>query len=162
MRFPKKTLELYRSLADEFRLATGKETYRLGEVIAWALNRGQLTLDPEDVRRLHENILREAMRSDTIEDEQGRRVRVRHCVEVDTTDEDGKEVQETLWAHVDEAPTPFLIESLRQRRNRIVEDVRHLQADLDHINAILEGRGKRSIQMSFDFTSETGDSTGAA
>ena len=155
MRYSKERLESYRNIIDRFCLATGQTQYEVSQVAAWAIDRGEVALSQDDLRHYHAEIFREASRTHTITDRHGNKVRVRHCVEVTVNGEQGfdKPVQKTLWAHADEAPTSFLIESLRQRRSRCAADIRQLKADLGHINEILQARGHRPIQMTFDFSS---------
>lgn len=151
MRFDKETLREYRSLADQYKLATGKTTYRLMDVIDWGFARNKLSSQAVDVRRIHEAILAEALRTDVTKDEFGNKVRLRHCVEMVSEGEGGDVKQLTLWGDLD-APDPFLVESLLQRRRRIEADVNQLRADLEHINGHRASRGLPPIQMSFDFT----------
>jgi hypothetical protein len=154
MRMSNRLAEHYRAVADRYRLATGATEYEVSEVVAWGQARGELDLPPEEVQVVLMERMSEALRSDAGTDKFGRKVRLRHCVEIMRNGGDRRLCQRTLWAHVDDARDEFLYESLVQRRRRIGADVNALRADLDYINARRAARGLRPIQMTFDFDAD--------
>ena len=153
MRFKKTALDRGRNLIERYCLATGKTLYRLSDVYDWARERQELPMGEEAVRLVNLQLLEEASRTDTVEGPKGK-VRLRHCVEGITSNGDSEPHQETLWAHVDDAPYAFIFESFRQRRGRVAADVRQLKADLDFVNERYRARGEREIQLNFDFSDD--------
>lgn len=155
MRLPSKDVaNHYRLLADQYVQSSGCTEYELIDVVQWAMARGELELSPDDIAEIHRDRLGEALRTDVTKDAAGRKVRLRHCVQMILNGNERDPKQRCLWAHLDDARDEFLWESLNQRRSRIRADVEQLRADLDYINARRAARGLNPIQMSFDFTSE--------
>lgn len=159
MHLTKSEARHYREIADRYKLAVGEQTIEAGAAVRWALDRKELELLPATLQAIHAERLSEAMRMDVTRDRLGRKVRLRHCVKVPSTNEHGVPVQRHLWAHVDDAPDEHLRISLLQRRDQIQCDVDSLRADLDFANERLAAKGKSAIQMSFDFNlpEEPGD-----
>lgn len=162
MRLSKAAAEYYRSLADRYAREKDVKEYELGEVIAWANEKDLLDLTPREITEVHCTLLSEALRSDMGKDSQGRRVRLRHCVE-SVRNGNGRTPQlRAVWAHVDHAKAGFLRRSLEQRRQRIVRDVEQLKADLEYINGRLARRNANQITMTFDFTASDNDGMAAS
>jgi hypothetical protein len=148
VRVTKKVAHSYLSIIDEYKRATGSTQYALADVYDWALDRGRLETSPEELKQYHVARFSAAARKDSTCDRHGRTVRVRHCLEIEQPGGPPR----FLWADLEDASPEFLQESLRQRRDKIKDDVKALEADLDYINEILVRRGQRPIQLSFDFT----------
>jgi len=155
MRLSKRDAEHYRAVADEYARATGQTTIEVGDAVRWALAAGKLEASPQDLQELLGARMSAALRDHVARDREGRQVRLRYCVAVQTDSKDGaKAVQRYLWSHIDEAPEEFLIQALQQRRAQVRADVESLRADLEYLNERLRQAGKRPIQMSFDFDDE--------
>ena len=157
MRMSKAKAEHYRSVADEYVATIGSKEYAVSEVVTWGMQNGKLAFSREDIFDTHAERMSESLRLDTTTDGQGRKVRLRHCVETKEKDAEGKTEQRILWAHIDDATDDFLLTALMQRHDKIKKDVQSLKADLDFLNARRAAAGKRLIQMSFNFTEEESD-----
>jgi hypothetical protein len=94
----------------------------------------------------------EALRDAVVIDAQGRAVHLWHSVEVTKQDKDGTPLTTRLWSRIDNAEDDFLVQSLTQRRNGLLNDVISLHADLDFINDRREAAGKRPLQLLLDFS----------
>lgn len=151
MRVSKQKLEHYRAVIDEYCRETGKTQYEHHEVADWAIAGDRVDFTADDVRQLHIAYFTEASRSHTITNPGGQKVRVRHCVELESNGDTEKPTNRTLWSHVDDASEHFLITALVQKRSRVDADIRSLKADLAFINERLSQRGRRLIQMSFNW-----------
>lgn len=151
MRMSRKAAEHYRELADRYSQETGETEYQLAHVVTWADQRDLLDHTSSEIRAFYIERFSEALRSHTCADRCGRRVRLRHCVEINDMAPGQPAQQRSLWAHVADASDAFLLESLRQRRGRIGADVEALRADLDFINGLRADRGLPAINMTFNF-----------
>lgn len=116
----------------------------------WALGSGRVKRAAGYAERLIEKQLArefaEAMREDYARDPQGRTVREMHAARIG-----GK----TRWNSRMRAPRGFVEASVRQRRDQIVGDCRHLKTDVDSFN---ENRWPNNpIQLPLDFTSDVAE-----
>lgn len=153
MRLSKTDRQFYVDLFERYAAAhPDAERIEASHVIEWAKG---LQLSPDQIRAIHVARLSESLRSKTVKDGEGRRVRLYHCVESkDDAAEDGPK-QKFFWAHVDEATESFLAISLEQRRQKIGRDVESIRADVAYIVARRKPRTARlrkAVQMSFDFS----------
>lgn len=151
--------KLYRELVARYKRVHVIETVEVHDVVRWAIARGDLELPPAALVLLHAERMSEALRTETAQDEYGRKVRLHHCVETQTKSAEGRLLQRFLWAHIDDAADEHLMTSLQQRRGKVAADVQSLRADLDFINSRRRANHKPPIQMSFDFTDEAGSGT---
>jgi len=158
VRVTKKVANSYLSIIDEYKHATGITQYALADVYDWALERGRLETSPEELKQYHVARFSAAARKDSVRDANGATVRVRHCLEIEQPGGPSR----FLWVDLeDDVPRDFLEQSLVQRRDKIHDDLKALQADRDYINELLVRRGQRPIQLSLPFIPRTEDTAEA-
>lgn len=115
------------------------------QIAGWAIsNSSWKPQRSELLNQCAEHIAR-AMREEYFTDPQGRSVRAKHAARIER---DGEQL--VLWADIRTAPRQHMAIAFKLRRNQIVNDCRHLKADVDSFN---ENRSPLDpIQMVFDFT----------
>lgn len=126
----------------------------LRDAIQWGLDNGKIVAPKIDPVAALVTDLKDALRSETRTDDQGREYRANAAVTY--TNEGG--VQQSLWASVDLTTTPyeFVVEHFAQRRKGIVDDNVKLKADVDHYNGTLADQGKW-IQLVLDYTDDVAE-----
>jgi hypothetical protein len=153
---------LYCQVADEFTAVTGRKTYHLHAVLDWALANGKLDQPPpRSFYEYHLPRLAKALRHAR----DGKGARDYWCAPSgdeppegngdESPDGNGEEApgrQLTLWGNFENIDDDFAIHALMTRHNGVVRDVAQLQADLDRLNERRQARGRRPVQLSFDFT----------
>lgn len=151
MRLKSSEAEHYRTVIDNYKLATGLAVIELREAIEWGMTQGHLACSLSDWAAYHLARASEAQREDFATDAQGRKVRLRHSVEVETMDpETGKPVQRHLWGDLN-SPDDFLHEAIRQRLARVRADYRAVEADAEFIAASHPALSPRLTQMLLAF-----------
>jgi hypothetical protein len=126
---------------------------RLRDAIQWGLQNGKLVepqLDP--IAKLVSD-LKDAVRSETNTDDQGREYRVNASVTF--ASEDG--IQDSLWGNVDSPATPhdFVVAHFGQRRKGILDDCAKLKASVDHYMDAHPDRPR--YQLVLDFTDDVAE-----
>jgi hypothetical protein len=154
-----KKARFLREIADHFSREKGLVKYDAGEVVDWAMARGDLDLSPAETRKILIGQMSSALREDTTTDRNGNKVRLRYNLQIKQVGPDGKVVQRFLWAHVDDADDVFLIESFRQMKAAIEGDVVAYRANAAFVCERRKEQGKREIQFPLDFW---GDSSASA
>ncbi len=130
------------ALADRYQATTGRTTWTLKEVGAWALDAGLWQPHRDGVLRQFADDMARALREQYITDNQGRRVRAKHAIR-----QDGE--QGSLWADIRTATRDHMEAAFQQRRQQIVSDCRQLKIDVDSYNQ--NHNEGRPIQTIFDF-----------
>lgn len=135
--------EQLQNLAQDYLADTGRVTFTLGEVGAWAMQNGLWSPSPEAMMKQFVADLSRALREEYITDPQGRRVRAKHAIR-----QEGE--QGSLWADIHTAPREHMEAAFAQRRRQIVFDCAQLKTDIDSYNDN-QNEGP-PIQGVFDFT----------
>src|SRR5262245_12551765 len=102
MRLSRSEAERLRNIADRYARHAGLTEIEVSEAVAWGMREGELRLSDEEVRDMFVQRMSEALRCHTLTLPDGRKVRLRHCIQIQDNG-DGRTVrQRTLWAHVDD------------------------------------------------------------
>src|SRR5262245_6552837 len=159
MYFSKARREYYLGLADRYRLETGNATCSIQEVYEWARARGDLEYSPEEIRKMHLAGFLDALSSDHAK-YRGKKVRRRLCATYAVSDGNGRQVQKTIWAIVEEANDDFLHVAMDQLHAGVADDVESIKVQQEYVNSFLQRRGARLVNLDFDFNdrmSQAGD-----
>ena len=103
------------------------------EIADWLIRKGWKPPLKDELASLAGDITK-AMRTQTVIDPRGRKVRKKHVVGYKETLANGEKIQLWLWYDVDIAPPPFMFESFQQRRGRIADACWQLKQDSDSYN----------------------------
>lgn len=127
-------------------------------IASWAIRNDKWKMPRRNEIDVCARELSEAMREEYFDDQQGRRVRKKHCLRTSEVLEDGLRKQLTLWLDlVDDADRRDDIEeAFQQRRAMICTDCRHLKTDVDSYND--NGNPGEPIPMLWDFTDDLAES----
>jgi hypothetical protein len=129
----------------------------LAAAMEWGLANGRASLPEVDPRSIFIRDMKNALRSETAIDDEGREYRVNAAV---TFTADGG-IQEAFWGSVDSKTTAgdFVSEWIGQRRKGIVDDCVKLKTDVDHYNST--HRSRKPIQLVLDFTDDVAEKEAA-
>jgi hypothetical protein len=145
----KRSIRYLNKLRREFMESrSGEKSFEAVELARWAIANGKLSAPPPDVlrvlaeRKIAQNFS-DAMREEYAVDGQGREVREMHAARI------GGKVR---WHNRSEGSRGFLETSVRQQRDQIVGNCRHLKSSVDSLN---ENRWPENpIQLPLDFTND--------
>jgi hypothetical protein len=124
----------------------------LHDAIDWALANGKIVEPKVDPKVILVRDMRNALRSETRVDDDGREYRANAAVTY--TRQGG--VQESFWGSVDLKSTPrvFVEEHFAQRRKGVVADCIRLKDDVDHYNGT---HRMQQLPLILDFTDDVAE-----
>jgi hypothetical protein len=145
----KKRLQL---LWHEYEKHIGRPA-KLRDAVQWGLANGKLTEPRMDPIAKLVSDMKDAVRSETSTDDQGREYRVNASVTF--VGSDG--VQDSLWGNVDSPATPheFVVEHFAQCRKGILDDCAKLKTSVDHYTDAHPERPR--YQLVLDFTDDVAE-----
>lgn len=148
--------QLDKQIIDRYKREVKDGEIDLTEVAVWAIREGLWKAPFEDqVEKLRKQ-LATALRAKTFTDAKGRRVRSNYCVRRNTTDANGREYVQTVWAHIDVASHPFMVDSFSQRHDGIADICTQAHIDVAHYNEYRRGENPE-ILLPLDFTNSVAD-----
>jgi hypothetical protein len=133
-------------LKDEYRAAHDNAPASPRDIADWAVKEGMYDLAPHAAERRCAQELADAMRTEFMTVDGGRRVRVMHA---------WASPQGNLWDDIRTISRENLEISLAQKRNGIVGEVKQIKQDMDYFDSLHPDDPR--LQMSFDFTNDLAD-----
>ena len=118
------------ALIEQYRREVADGPLTLPAIAIWILQNDAYKPSKEETIRLLVRHLSDAMRTQYVTTDDGRRVRRKHAVRHKEAGVDGKKQMIFTWYDIELAPPHFMFESLQQRRNSIADLC--WQADQDH------------------------------
>jgi hypothetical protein len=150
----KSKCERLQEIFNEYLKVHRVESAHLMDVAAWAQKKGYMELSHTDTVRQFARELAQAARMEVYEDPQGRKVRKKHAVH-QVVEENGKRINQYLWADIEDATPDHMKLSLQQRRQYIVGDCKQLKTDMDSFNQ--NNKYGAQLLLSLDFTEDVAE-----
>jgi hypothetical protein len=126
---------------------------KLRDALEWGLTTGRLSLPSIDPRKKLLRDMKEAVRSETAKDDQGREYRVNAAVTF--VGDDG--IQESLYGNIDATTTPheFVVEYFEQSRKGVADTCYRLKIKVDHYTDAHPDR--QPYQLILDFADDVAE-----
>lgn len=143
-------------IIQRFRREVSNGEVPIDDIALWALQKGLWAAPMQTQLSLLKKDLSKALRSKTFTDEQGRKVRINHCVRQEQERSDGTKFVQSVWSSIDVASPTFMKTSFSQRRDNMAKMCLQVSNDVRHWNETPAGKNS-PIQMDFDFTNDIAD-----
>jgi hypothetical protein len=134
-------------IVQEYRLAGGTWPARIVDIAEWALANGKWDISRESKLRACAHEIADAMAQESITDEFGNRVRLKHSARMRVDGQQG-----SFWGDIRTMPLNHMQLSVAFRRKGIVAECKQLSNDVRYFNRIHPDLP--DIQLALNFTQD--------
>ena len=144
------------NIIDRYRREVQDGEIDYAEVSAWAIQEKLWEDSFEDKVEKCRKQLAAAARTQVFTDEDGQEVRSLYSVRRIATRDDGRKYIQTVWAHIDVATYPFMVQAFSQMHEGVVNAAAHEYVNKTHFNKFRRGDNPE-IPINLDLTNAVAD-----